>query len=59
MHDSRTYWVQYHVASGMTSIETVTPTSVERVYITPFVCDDRKAAEVFLMGYINHEKRKS
>ena len=57
-HENRYYWVTYNAISGFTTITVDYGEEIKEVYMTMFVCDDRKAAEIFLMGYINHEKRK-
>lgn len=60
-HDGHYYKLDYSVTLGETSLYRGGATIQESYYIIDkmqFVCDTRKAAEIFLQAYISQQKRK-
>lgn len=60
-HGELSYMVTFDTATGITMLlqwERDKEMFVHR-FDASFVCDDRKAAEIFCQAFINHEKRKA
>lgn len=59
-HGEQSFLVSYDVSKGNTTLALWEQHREMFVYKydAAFVCDDRKAAEIFCQAFINHEKRK-
>lgn len=59
-HGDITYLVSYDVNGGNTMLSVWQQDREMYVYRydAPFICDDRKAAEIFCQAFIKHEDRK-